>query len=115
MSRSRIQAWIIAGIVATLMGAVAYASALGARAASLEVATMLTEPPVGGCEAALVADETLLRADSGGGACWAEAPEEATPDHGRPKLGYCQCGCGIRCATSADCGGDPCRAFVTCC
>jgi hypothetical protein len=31
------------------------------------------------------------------------------------KLGFCQCGCGIRCATSADCGGAACRPFITCC
>ena len=31
------------------------------------------------------------------------------------KGGFCQCGCGIRCETSADCGGAPCRPFITCC
>jgi hypothetical protein len=31
------------------------------------------------------------------------------------KLGVCQCGCGIRCSTSADCGGAACRPFITCC
>jgi hypothetical protein len=31
------------------------------------------------------------------------------------KGGFCQCGCGIRCQTSADCGGAPCRPFITCC
>ena len=31
------------------------------------------------------------------------------------KLGFCQCGCGIRCTTSADCGGSACRPFITCC
>ena len=31
------------------------------------------------------------------------------------KLGFCQCGCGIRCTTSADCGGAACRPFITCC
>jgi hypothetical protein len=31
------------------------------------------------------------------------------------KLGFCQCGCGIRCSTSADCGGAACRPFITCC
>jgi hypothetical protein len=29
--------------------------------------------------------------------------------------GFCQCGCGIRCSTSADCGGAACRPFITCC
>lgn len=31
------------------------------------------------------------------------------------QLGFCQCGCGIRCTTSADCGGNACRPFITCC
>jgi hypothetical protein len=31
------------------------------------------------------------------------------------KLGFCQCGCGARCTTSADCGGAACRPFITCC
>jgi hypothetical protein len=31
------------------------------------------------------------------------------------KSGFCQCGCGIRCTTSADCGGAACRPFITCC
>lgn len=37
------------------------------------------------------------------------------PGAGNPKPGFCLCGCGIRCATSADCGGAPCRPFITCC
>lgn len=32
-----------------------------------------------------------------------------------PKLGYCKCGCGGRCRTSADCGGAACVAFISCC
>jgi len=31
------------------------------------------------------------------------------------RLGYCKCGCGARCHTSADCGGAACVAFITCC
>jgi hypothetical protein len=34
---------------------------------------------------------------------------------GATKSGFCQCGCGIRCTTSADCGGAACRPFITCC
>lgn len=34
---------------------------------------------------------------------------------GAARLGFCQCGCGARCETSADCGGAPCRPFITCC
>jgi len=39
------------------------------------------------------------------------------PEWLRPakRLGYCHCGCGARCETSADCGGSPCRPFITCC
>lgn len=38
-----------------------------------------------------------------------------TPAAERLRLGFCQCGCGIRCETSADCGGAACRPFITCC
>ena len=34
---------------------------------------------------------------------------------GATKSGFCPCGCGIRCSTSADCGGKACRPFITCC
>jgi hypothetical protein len=34
---------------------------------------------------------------------------------GATKSGFCQCGCGVRCSTSADCGGAACRPFITCC
>ena len=34
---------------------------------------------------------------------------------GKPFSGFCLCGCGIRCNTSADCGGAACRPFITCC
>jgi len=37
------------------------------------------------------------------------------PEAGNTRLGFCACGCGIRCETSADCGGSPCRPFITCC
>lgn len=32
-----------------------------------------------------------------------------------PRNGFCRCGCGIRCQTSADCDGGSCDPFVTCC
>ncbi len=51
-----------------------------------------------GCEAA-VADETAME------------PDGKKP----PRAGWCRCGCGIRCDTSADCGGAPCDIFITCC
>lgn len=34
---------------------------------------------------------------------------------GGTKTGFCQCGCGITFTSSADCGGAPCRPFITCC
>jgi hypothetical protein len=43
----------------------------------------------------------------------ASQPDATT--NGATKLGFCQCGCGIRCSTSADCGGNACRPFITCC
>ena len=43
----------------------------------------------------------------------ASQPDSTT--NGATKLGFCQCGCGIRCSTSADCGGSACRPFITCC
>ena len=40
----------------------------------------------------------------------------AQPSAKPPKpLGFCRCGCGIRCSTSADCGGGSCDRFITCC
>jgi len=41
----------------------------------------------------------------------AAAPTAKPP---RP-LGFCRCGCGIRCRSSADCGGSSCDRFITCC
>ena len=46
-------------------------------------------------------------------AALASQPDATT--NGATKLGFCQCGCGIRCSTSADCGGAACRPFITCC
>ena len=46
------------------------------------------------------------------------AAPESQPDAtatGATKGGFCACGCGIRCTTSADCGGAACRPFITCC
>jgi hypothetical protein len=43
----------------------------------------------------------------------ASQPDATTT--GATKGGFCQCGCGIRCTTSADCGGAACRPFITCC
>lgn len=47
------------------------------------------------------------------------AGQASQPDGGMTvapgQLGFCACGCGIRCTTSADCGGNACRPFITCC
>ena len=42
-------------------------------------------------------------------------PALSASETGVARLGFCQCGCGVRCETSADCGGAPCRPFITCC
>lgn len=42
-------------------------------------------------------------------------PVPSASEAGNPKPGFCQCGCGIRCETSVDCGGAACRPFITCC
>jgi len=49
--------------------------------------------------------------------CEAASTESEDPGQTqRPPLrGYCQCSCGVRCASSADCGGAACRPFITCC
>ena len=42
--------------------------------------------------------------------------EILTPDRRETAAGgYCRCGCGVRCRTSADCGGAACVKFITCC
>jgi hypothetical protein len=43
------------------------------------------------------------------------ASQPDTTATGATKLGFCACGCGIRCTTSADCGGNACRPSITCC
>jgi hypothetical protein len=43
------------------------------------------------------------------------ASQSDATTNGATILGFCQCGCGIRCSTSADCGGAACRPFITCC
>lgn len=40
---------------------------------------------------------------------------QGTNDSGKTTLGFCLGGCGIRCATNADCGpGGQCRPFIIC-
>jgi hypothetical protein len=45
----------------------------------------------------------------------APTAESIVPDFMNPpvaRLGYCHCGCGVRCRT---CGGSSCEPFITCC
>ncbi|HXA85381.1 MAG TPA: hypothetical protein VNZ47_09915 [Candidatus Dormibacteraeota bacterium] len=58
--------------------------------------------------------KTLLSLDMLPQAAGLASQPDATAT-GATKLGFCQCGCGIRCSTSADCGGAACRPFITCC
>lgn len=104
-------------IVAALACAAGLAPALGAKAAKVIPQPVIesTQPVAAACISPADASQALLPTD-GGGACRAAASKDASVLTGdrRPKLGYCQCGCGTRCATGADCGGSPCRAFITC-
>lgn len=77
-----------------------------------------TAPAEAGCGAAADPVAALADPEAEPAQCSA-APEAASlpePAQGPPFLrGFCHCGCGIGCETSADCGGAPCRRFVTCC
>lgn len=77
----------------------------------------LTTPPVpaaaGGCAPGLVLDAALVTPAPEAPVADALEPEWLQGPPGLRK--YCRCGCGIGCQTSADCGGDPCQAFITCC
>jgi hypothetical protein len=53
-------------------------------------------------------------------ACMATTPDPslAICENSSPQSahhGYCICGCGATCSTSADCGGAACVPYVTCC
>jgi hypothetical protein len=37
------------------------------------------------------------------------------PDSEFARHGYCICGCGATCTSSADCGGAACVPYITCC
>jgi hypothetical protein len=58
--------------------------------------------------------KTVLSLDTLSETAGLASQPDATPT-GATKSGFCQCGCGIRCSTSADCGGAACRPFITCC
>lgn len=68
------------------------------------------------CPPDFIAPDSLAWEVSEGGSCHVLPSEGLLLEPtARPKRGFCRCGCGIRCATSADCGGSPCQAFITCC
>ncbi len=107
-----------------LCGLVLLALASAPALAAVPAADQPVLPPAGAAAAAGV------EATSGGcapafdlDAAAVTPAEEALPGvEGEPEWlappglkGYCHCGCGVRCTSSADCGGSPCRAFVTCC
>ena len=88
-----------------------------AAAVAVPAETQPTTPAAeGGCAAPFdLGAELGLREVAASPA--AAAAEAGGPEWLRPakRLGYCHCGCGARCQTSADCGGSPCRPFITCC
>lgn len=45
----------------------------------------------------------------------ADTVDDAAADPAAHRHGYCKCGCGATCTTSADCGGAACVQFITCC
>jgi hypothetical protein len=98
----------------------AFLAALGAGAASAEEAAGL--PAVTGDAPAVQPCGLNLEALSSEAAAGTPAvtPESALPDFMAPatgaRLGYCRCGCGVRCSKDSDCGaGGNCVSFVTCC
>jgi len=90
--------------------------ASGAKDARVALGPVIS-PSATACGSTEAALSVLQPQADEGGVCWADAAEDAGMQAPgvRPMLGFCQCGCGTRCATSADCGGNPCRAFITCC
>jgi len=67
------------------------------------------------CAPSFVLPEAMQRSEAI--ACEATPAASPVPDlMGKPqRRGFCRCGCGITCQTSADCGGGSCDPFVTCC
>ena len=83
------------------------------------LASPAPEATVSGCEPQLDLDGGMCIADQETPAlATTPAPEWMAPSAvsaGAARLGFCHCGCGVRCSTNADCGGAACRPFVTCC
>lgn len=77
----------------------------------------LSAPAPPGCGGAAEVPRNVFEAMEKANACSADSLEFLAPETSArpPRRGYCQCGCGIGCTSSADCGGDPCRLFITCC
>lgn len=53
-------------------------------------------------------------------ACMATTPAPSlaigeNPGSESARHGYCICGCGATCTSSADCGGAACVPYITCC
>jgi len=66
-------------------------------------------------ESACMATGTVVAAVDDEAACAPASDVAAIAGESAARLGYCKCGCGARCQTSADCGGAACVPFVTCC
>jgi hypothetical protein len=85
--------WVLGFVV--LLGGLGWGSGLDALPSSAPAASQPADPVV---EPACMVDE---------------ASELTEPDAAR--TGFCKCGCGARCQTSADCGGAACIRAITCC
>ena len=53
-------------------------------------------------------------------ACMATTPATSlaigeNPGSESVHTGFCRCGCGVTCTSSADCGGAACVPYITCC
>jgi hypothetical protein len=79
-------------------------------------------PPAAGCgqtpglfPALAPADHATRPGQLSGPACTLDRP--SATNGARPFHGFCRCSCTFTpdCNTSADCGGSPCLAGVTCC
>jgi hypothetical protein len=76
-----------------------------------------TQTSLSACAPTFVAPEGMSFGKSEAAACDALPATAAFPglDAKPHRRGWCRCGCGASCETSADCGGSPCDRFITCC
>jgi len=108
--------FVVFALTAFLLGAVAVcAAAPPEEDAQPEAAPAATAP----CGQPATAGADLFAAEP---AVCSDKPAAVPgqPPVAEPKAppfgqGYCKCGCGVRCESSADCGGAACVRFISCC